>query len=59
MCFCLLQDVHHFQMFPGGVWYHTKFRPGTKKFLMEISKYYELHIVTYGEALSVSIAAFK
>ncbi|KAF6038550.1 hypothetical protein EB796_003147 [Bugula neritina] len=44
-----LKGVHHFQM--SGVWYHTKYRPGTEKFLQTVSKYYELHIVTFGVRL--------
>lgn len=44
-----LKDVHHFQLWHNGwIWYHTKFRPGTKEFLESISKYYELHICTFG-----------
>jgi len=46
------QGVHHFQM--SGVWYHTKYRPGTEKFLQTVSKYYELHIVTFGEFIATS-----
>ncbi|XP_067944123.1 RNA polymerase II subunit A C-terminal domain phosphatase-like [Watersipora subatra] len=41
-----LKGVHHFRM--GRVWYHTMFRPGTERFLLAISKLYELHIVTFG-----------
>ena len=33
------------------MWYHTKFRPGTEKFLKSISKLYELHICTFGARL--------
>ncbi|ELT96883.1 hypothetical protein CAPTEDRAFT_23527, partial [Capitella teleta] len=45
-----LKDVHHFQLHHGRnlLWYHTKFRPGTEKFLERISKLYELHICTFG-----------
>ncbi|ESN98945.1 hypothetical protein HELRODRAFT_162417 [Helobdella robusta] len=47
-----LKDVYHFQLNHGPNnklwWYHTKFRPYTKKFLDKISKYYELHICTFG-----------
>ena len=38
----------------GRVWYHTKFRPGTEDFLHIISKFYELHIVTFGKSITSS-----
>ncbi|KAK6185364.1 hypothetical protein SNE40_007614 [Patella caerulea] len=45
-----LKDVYHFQLWHGRklLWYHTKFRPGTKEFLEKISKLFELHICTFG-----------
>ena len=45
-----MKDVKHFRLHPDprAPWYHTKIRPGTEKFLVEISKYYELHIITFG-----------
>lgn len=47
-----IQDVHHFQLGgPQSPWYHTRIRPKTSQFLKNISKYYELHIFTYGARL--------
>lgn len=44
-----LKGVHHFQLFgSGNPWYHTRLRPGTEKFLEGMSKYFELHICTFG-----------
>ncbi|PNF41409.1 hypothetical protein B7P43_G14422 [Cryptotermes secundus] len=44
-----LKDVYHFQLHgSGSPWYHTRLRPGTQQFLSEMSKYYELHICTFG-----------
>lgn len=44
-----LKDVYHFQLYgPHSPWYHTRIRPRTPEFLKEISKYYELHICTFG-----------
>ncbi|XP_066903252.1 RNA polymerase II subunit A C-terminal domain phosphatase-like [Halyomorpha halys] len=44
-----MKDVHHFQLFgSGNPWYHTRLRPGTQKFLEDMSKYFELHICTFG-----------
>ena len=43
-----LQDVWHFQLHPSGPWYHTRLRPHARPFLEKISKYYELHICTFG-----------
>ncbi|XP_069672382.1 RNA polymerase II subunit A C-terminal domain phosphatase isoform X1 [Periplaneta americana] len=44
-----LKDVYHFRLYgPGSPWYHTRLRPGTQKFLNEMSRYYELHICTFG-----------
>jgi TFIIF-interacting CTD phosphatase-like protein len=41
--------VYHFQLYgSGSPWYHTRLRPGTQKFLSEMSRYYELHICTFG-----------
>jgi RNA polymerase II subunit A-like phosphatase len=43
------QDVYHFQLYgAGSPWYHTRLRPGTQQFLSEMSKYFELHICTFG-----------
>ncbi|XP_049963662.1 RNA polymerase II subunit A C-terminal domain phosphatase [Schistocerca serialis cubense] len=44
-----IKDIYHFQLY-GSVspWYHTRIRPGTQKFLSEITQYYELHICTFG-----------
>ncbi|KAK7114244.1 RNA polymerase II subunit A C-terminal domain phosphatase-like [Littorina saxatilis] len=48
-----LKDVFHFQMCQGPhqTWYHTKFRPYTRKFLEHISQMFELHICTFGVRL--------
>ncbi|XP_037776595.1 RNA polymerase II subunit A C-terminal domain phosphatase-like [Penaeus monodon] len=43
-----LKDVYHFQINTGGPWYHTRLRPHTKQFLEKVSKYFELHICTFG-----------
>ncbi|RNA11437.1 RNA polymerase II subunit A C-terminal domain phosphatase [Brachionus plicatilis] len=43
-----IKDVHHYEL-QRNFWYHTKFRPGCLHFLQEMSKLYELHIVTFGE----------
>ncbi|KAG7167207.1 RNA polymerase II subunit A C-terminal domain phosphatase-like isoform X2 [Homarus americanus] len=43
-----LKDVYHFQINYGGPWYHARLRPHTKVFLEKVSKYYELHISTFG-----------
>ncbi|XP_063861528.1 RNA polymerase II subunit A C-terminal domain phosphatase-like isoform X2 [Scylla paramamosain] len=43
-----LKDVYHFQLTAGGPWYHARIRPHTRTFLENISKYYELHISTFG-----------
>ncbi|KAK2166780.1 hypothetical protein LSH36_35g02005 [Paralvinella palmiformis] len=54
------QDVQHFQLWHNRwIWYHTKFRPGTKEFLESISKLYELHICTFGVRMYAhTIASF-
>lgn len=41
------KNVNHFQLF-GSAWYHTRLRPGTQKFLEDMTKYFELHICTFG-----------
>ncbi|KAK9500236.1 hypothetical protein O3M35_001532 [Rhynocoris fuscipes] len=54
-----LRDVHHFQL-PGAPnpWYHTRLRPGTDHFLLNMSKLYELHICTFGvRAYAHTVAA--
>ncbi|KAG1653222.1 RNA polymerase II subunit A C-terminal domain phosphatase [Nymphon striatum] len=33
---------------PNSPWYHTRLRPGTREFLENVSKMYELHICTFG-----------
>lgn len=44
-----IKDIYHFQLYgSASPWYHTRIRPGTQKFLSEITKYYELHICTFG-----------
>ena len=45
-----MKDVLHFKLHsdPRAPWYHTKIRPRTEKFLERISKFYELHIITFG-----------
>ncbi|KAL0279337.1 UNVERIFIED_CONTAM: hypothetical protein PYX00_000923 [Menopon gallinae] len=44
-----LKDVYHFRLYgPISPWHHTRIRPRTHEFLEEISKYYELHICTFG-----------
>ncbi|XP_065676394.1 RNA polymerase II subunit A C-terminal domain phosphatase isoform X2 [Hydra vulgaris] len=45
------KDVFSFKL-PGHQYeYHTKLRPGARKFLESISKFYELHIFTMGSRL--------
>ncbi|XP_015904549.1 RNA polymerase II subunit A C-terminal domain phosphatase [Parasteatoda tepidariorum] len=42
----------HFQLYgQHSPWYHTKLRPGTQSFLEKISRFYELHICTFGARL--------
>lgn len=44
-----ITEIHHYQLYgPNSPWYHTKFRPFMVEFLEEISKFYELHICTFG-----------
>lgn len=44
-----IPEIHHYQLYgANSPWYHTKFRPYMKEFLEEISKFYELHICTFG-----------
>ncbi|XP_049876843.1 RNA polymerase II subunit A C-terminal domain phosphatase [Pectinophora gossypiella] len=46
-----LKDVLHFFLrSPGcpGRWCHTRFRPHTLEFLASASKFYELHVCTFG-----------
>lgn len=44
-----IPDIHHYQLHgPNSPWYHTKFRPFMYEFLEDISRYYELHICTFG-----------
>ncbi|XP_063995143.1 RNA polymerase II subunit A C-terminal domain phosphatase isoform X2 [Diachasmimorpha longicaudata] len=45
----VMKDVFHYQLYgPNSPWYHTRLRPGTRHFLLEMSKFYELHICTFG-----------
>ncbi|XP_015112781.1 RNA polymerase II subunit A C-terminal domain phosphatase isoform X2 [Diachasma alloeum] len=45
----IIKDVFHYQLYgPNSPWYHTRLRPGTRHFLSEMSKLYELHICTFG-----------
>ncbi|XP_043280796.1 RNA polymerase II subunit A C-terminal domain phosphatase isoform X2 [Venturia canescens] len=44
-----MKDVFHYQLYgPNSPWYHTRLRPGTRHFLSEMSRLYELHICTFG-----------
>lgn len=44
-----IPEIHHYQLYgANSPWYHTKFRPYMVDFLKEISKFYELHICTFG-----------
>ncbi|XP_073845794.1 RNA polymerase II subunit A C-terminal domain phosphatase Fcp1 [Musca autumnalis] len=44
-----IKGIYHFQLYgPQSPWYHTRLRPGTPEFLERMSKYYELHICTFG-----------
>jgi len=44
-----LEGVEHYQLYGSNTpWYHTKLRPHTMQFLQSISKFYELHICTFG-----------
>ena len=45
----IFKGVYHYELWQRNVWYHTKFRPTCNRFLEEMSKMYELHIVTFGE----------
>ncbi|CAB4061587.1 CTDP1 [Lepeophtheirus salmonis] len=55
-----MKDVYHFQLYgPQSPWYHTRIRPRTMEFLESISKYYELHICTFGARMYAhTIAGF-
>lgn len=47
-----LKDVYHFRLHGSmSPWHHTRLRPGTQNFLKEMSKYYELHICTFGSRM--------
>ncbi|XP_034237098.1 RNA polymerase II subunit A C-terminal domain phosphatase isoform X2 [Thrips palmi] len=47
-----LKDVFHFRLHGSrSPWHHTRLRPGTKKFLEEMSALYELHICTFGSRM--------
>lgn len=53
-----IKDVYHFQLYgAGSPWYHTRIRPGTSKFIENISKYYELHICTFGARMYAHMIA--
>lgn len=44
-----IKDVHHFQLYGAhSPWYHTRLRPGTHRFLANMSPLFELHICTFG-----------
>lgn len=46
-----LRDVKHFELRQARgkpQWFHTKLRPGTERFLENMSEKYEMHIATYG-----------
>ncbi|XP_026470896.1 RNA polymerase II subunit A C-terminal domain phosphatase-like isoform X2 [Ctenocephalides felis] len=44
-----IKDVYHFQLYgQHSPWYHTRLRPGTQKFLKNMSAFFELHICTFG-----------
>ncbi|XP_075165552.1 RNA polymerase II subunit A C-terminal domain phosphatase Fcp1 [Haematobia irritans] len=44
-----IKGIYHFQLYgPQSPWYHTRLRPGTPGFLERMSKFYELHICTFG-----------
>ncbi|KAI4492165.1 hypothetical protein M0802_009971 [Mischocyttarus mexicanus] len=44
-----MKDVYHYQLYgPNSPWYHTRLRPNTRHFLLEMSRLYELHICTFG-----------
>ncbi|XP_066584575.1 RNA polymerase II subunit A C-terminal domain phosphatase [Prorops nasuta] len=44
-----MKDVYHYQLYgPHSPWYHTRLRPNTRHFLLEMSLLYELHICTFG-----------
>ncbi|XP_018803973.1 PREDICTED: RNA polymerase II subunit A C-terminal domain phosphatase isoform X1 [Bactrocera latifrons] len=44
-----IKCIYHFQLYgPHSPWYHTRLRPGTQLFLDRMSKFYELHICTFG-----------
>lgn len=44
-----LKAVYHFQLYgANSPWYHTRLRPGTLQFLEKMSKFFELHICTFG-----------
>ncbi|XP_067632827.1 RNA polymerase II subunit A C-terminal domain phosphatase isoform X2 [Eurosta solidaginis] len=44
-----IKGIYHFQLYgQHSPWYHTRLRPGTSLFLEHMSKFYELHICTFG-----------
>ncbi|KAL2737625.1 RNA polymerase II subunit A C-terminal domain phosphatase isoform X1 [Vespula squamosa] len=44
-----MKDVYHYQLYgQNSPWYHTRLRPNTRHFLLEMSRLYELHICTFG-----------
>lgn len=50
------EDFFHFALEAGMPqaphhMYHTKVRPNTKSFLMSMSRFFELHIVTFGSRM--------
>ncbi|GFN89852.1 RNA polymerase ii subunit a c-terminal domain phosphatase [Plakobranchus ocellatus] len=54
-----LKGVKHFQLWHGKgyMWYHTRFRPFTQRFIEAVSKMYELHICTFGVRMYAHIIA--
>jgi RNA polymerase II subunit A-like phosphatase len=46
-----LKEIHHYELSHPHIWYHTKFRPRCIHFLEEMSKIFELHVVTFGERM--------
>merc|ERR1712117_53435 len=55
-----IKDVYHFQLYGSrSPWYHTRIRPKTQEFLKNVSKMFELHVVTFGARLYAhTIASF-
>ena len=43
--------MYHYELCYKNIWYHSKFRPGCKRFIENMSQQYELHIVTFGDRM--------